>query len=518
MGLRFKLFGVTQTAQVREAFVWLTVLLGWSCLYGIGWAQSTSAEPLSKPKVATPSPNLHKPQAMVQAVHSQHAEKALSEQRPHEKIRVQKTPSTPKKSVALENFENLKNLDKLKRDKGAQVSKLEETGSKRSTLKNDVSESNRKQPASPANTEGRQTQTLSPSTAELRKSSSELNASTPSLPTEKEESLSEQSTQALKAPLTDNVFDKPPGADIGNTDNLPLSLNEAQQQASAQVSSNLMWRMVLSLVTVLFLMLAFVRWMLPKLMARYPEFFNRLQQQNQTHSSAVGLSPLKKQSEPSQSSTGPKKYLEKFQTQNKHFQVVTSTSLGKGKELHLVEIQGRQLVIATTPFSVTLLKDLTEPLESMDGRDGYWEEDKSLIQVLMSKTLPAQPVGTTGRLSKQAAEVFVSEASNDEEAGALAKYLKVDASLSSRRPLKPKPLASKVAIAESEDPNPVTLERQEQASPLSENPSAQETLYLKYLNPGPGPHDRLKQRLQSPVGVMIGDVEEIVLNDYDDTY
>ncbi|MGG2334407.1 hypothetical protein, partial [Salmonella enterica] len=56
----------------------------------------------------------------------------------------------------------------------------------------------------------------------------------------------------------------------------PLALSGAQSPALAH-SSGALWRIVLSLLTVLSLLLGFVKGVLPRLMARFPAFFERLQ-------------------------------------------------------------------------------------------------------------------------------------------------------------------------------------------------------------------------------------------------
>ena len=52
-------------------------------------------------------------------------------------------------------------------------------------------------------------------------------------------------------------------------------------------------------------------------------------------------------------------------------------SLGKGKELHLVEILGKQLIIATTPYTVNLITELGPDTETSRPLPELAEEESA---------------------------------------------------------------------------------------------------------------------------------------------
>jgi flagellar biogenesis protein FliO len=239
-------------------------------------------------------------------------------------------------------------------------------------------------------------------------------------------------------------------------------------------TSALGWfRMTISLIIVLSLALGGVRWLLPKLIARYPEFFERLKSrqltgqqlinphrstpviqpkhdyfannrqssQNTTftspspsimetsmntqiisqNSSPSVLTPLPEPSFANQaianqesvkqpcsqnpgsqnlSSQNPAASTQPLMTQpvstaltvsGQPMQVITSSSLEDGKALHLVDIQGRQFLVASTPDNITLLKDLTAPI---DDSEMPHSKNKSFA------TRPSQPYTMSTSLPK----------------------------------------------------------------------------------------------------------------------
>lgn len=195
-----------------------------------------------------------------------------------------------------------------------------------------------------------------------------------------------------------------------NYSHMPMEVFEAQRKASEEALHQLLWRVFGSLLVVLVLVVAFLKLGLPKLMEKYPGFFEGLKRRHQNrehqgkaykdkpprkglkeksrekpiddlylsgrmpdaHKQAVEsraktgtvkpaktsglLSPLAKLTK--KDTGGKRGYLEQLGKADDQFQIRTSQPLGKGKELHLVEIRGRQLVIATTPYTVNLITEL----------------------------------------------------------------------------------------------------------------------------------------------------------------
>jgi flagellar biogenesis protein FliO len=161
----------------------------------------------------------------------------------------------------------------------------------------------------------------------------------------------------------------------------PLPLNDDLSPV-ASTASHALIRVTLGLMVVLGLLLVFAKSVLPRLMARHPEFFERLKQKNQSPKEAELVIPApldipqsilanrqakkepprgrwfasRKQQKTEQghgSGTG------QIQISEKQFNILSSTPLGKDKDLHLVEIMGRQLIVATTPYTVSLIQDLS---------------------------------------------------------------------------------------------------------------------------------------------------------------
>ncbi len=154
----------------------------------------------------------------------------------------------------------------------------------------------------------------------------------------------------------------------------PLESSQGSDAPMNQSATQMMLRITLSLMAVLGLLLAFSRFVVPRVMARYPEFFDNLKQKNQPQALPLdipktvaeklaekniplGFSLFKPKTTPEP----VKNRLENIEMNGSHFTVLSSTALGKDKDLHLVEILGRQLVVATTPYTVSLIQDLSQP-------------------------------------------------------------------------------------------------------------------------------------------------------------
>jgi flagellar biogenesis protein FliO len=176
----------------------------------------------------------------------------------------------------------------------------------------------------------------------------------------------------------------------------PLALYQQNHDTAVQTSNNALLRIMVSLLVVLGLFSVFAKLLLPKLVARYPEFFEKLKQQQQERRQKTSekQAPTGEWRPQPKSMRGPMRDLPglepedritisptfaqsrligktnmksskqdnpaRFALGGQHFQVVSSVDLGHGKELHLVEVSGRQLVVATTPDAVTLIKDLKD--------------------------------------------------------------------------------------------------------------------------------------------------------------
>ncbi len=214
-------------------------------------------------------------------------------------------------------------------------------------------------------------------------------------------------TASVSAKLDDHSQPEAEALPIsGDPESEPLEVDSKRQAAAMQASIGGLLRIFFSLGIVLALAVAFMKILLPKLMDRYPDFFDRLREGrqwvgergndpffawprpvsvpvatqaplaadasslNRTITSTVGISsstaetsrvtPAKAQPLIPRADSGKKNYLERLQVGGDYFQVLQTTELGKGKELHLVELKGKQFLVATTPYTVTLLKDFSD--------------------------------------------------------------------------------------------------------------------------------------------------------------
>lgn len=153
----------------------------------------------------------------------------------------------------------------------------------------------------------------------------------------------------------------------------PLDLT-GNEQAATGTATNMMIRVTLGLMVVLGMLLVFSKKVMPRLLARHPEFFENLKQKQsepapldipQTIAEKLAEKKApKKRSLFSVANNQPAKTSVPQQPNTldlngKQFSVLSSTAIGKDKDLLLVEIMGRQLVVATTPYTVSLIQDLT---------------------------------------------------------------------------------------------------------------------------------------------------------------
>lgn len=170
---------------------------------------------------------------------------------------------------------------------------------------------------------------------------------------------------------------------------LPLELS-GEESPLSDTATNALIRITAGLMAVLGLLLVFAKVVLPRLMARHPEFFENLRRKNQQKLEQGPLDipktmaeKLAERKEPrklnlfgnrkksaSKQPPAPASVPERIEINGKQFNVLSSTPLGKDKDLHLVEIMGRQLVVATTPYTVSLIQDLT----GTDSPKPYGEE------------------------------------------------------------------------------------------------------------------------------------------------
>lgn len=300
-------------------------------------------------------------------------------------------------------------------------------------------------------------------------------------------------------------------ANPGDPESQPLNMDENTRAQAVHTSTGSLLRIVLSLLGVLALFVGFVRVVLPRLMDRYPEFFENLKRQSEQKAQRNAFFtetgkeqwPLKSDQRresrffaPANSETVSKKnYLERMNMNGDHFNVLTSTSLGKGKELHLVEIRGRQFMVATTPYTVTLLKDLTDESEPGSALEPSIASLPS-IPSLMDESLRAGESRFAGDVPQRSETVaYVSESHGSV-------------------PPKSNPYASVPASS-----RPGLTRQAPQAAHADE-------VYLKYLNPASPvrPSSPVGQGYTPPAGSSslqppYVDAEEVVvLEDYDDTY
>lgn len=284
---------------------------------------------------------------------------------------------------------------------------------------------------------------------------------------------------------------------IGDEENLPIFLDAEQSQSNGLTPSGLAWRMGIGLLTVLGLFFAFTRWVLPK----WAEKFNRTPDES---TDLLGLKKLNRPTKP-QLPQGWK---------DARFNVITSSPLGKDKELHLVEIGGHYLILATSPYTVTLIQDLTD---NHGSRPPMSELDNLMEQV--SKRMAPESDRGWREIENQSSwtePVFFRLGSRS---GA-GERLKLETH-SAERAIRPKPLADKVPES-TQSASWETTGYSEDAGG-GEFIHRREPLHMRYLQAKKGEHESLRPSQQEtlPPGLraLYQDAEDVViLDDYDDVY
>lgn len=155
------------------------------------------------------------------------------------------------------------------------------------------------------------------------------------------------SLQGMAAPTTLPSKTSPPVIEITDSEEGPgIPLDQLhQEQAKHPTEDGTLPRMLASLVVVVLLLYGSLKVGLPKLVERYPNLFQSLRNKGEAipFLSLENFQALKKAA--GQATLSPED----------RFKVITSKVIGVGKELHLVEIKGRQLVIGSTAQQMTLL-------------------------------------------------------------------------------------------------------------------------------------------------------------------
>ena len=307
-----------------------------------------------------------------------------------------------------------------------------------------------------------------------------------------------------KISKTQKTPDKP-----GDPEAQPLDLSGQQQTVAMQSSTGSLMRIAFSLLAVLALFSAFAKLVLPRLMGRYPDFFENLQRQDGERRRGPAFQ------KPAGPKTESKKtYLERLNVNGDRFNVLTSMPLGKGKELHLVEIRGRQFVVATTPYTVSLLQDLTNAVDGAgpdvamydsEPLDGEFEEvyqpRPALIGMMGAEAAePDEEVGSPYASPKQISPMSETVAYLSDE-------------MPSAPAIKANPYASR--------PEP----KIDQRTPVAPPPASLDQTYLKYLDapvtvtPQSVTPTQASQPVDPPSEEAYVEAEEVVvLQDYDDTF
>lgn len=363
-----------------------------------------------------------------------------------------------------------------------------------------------------------------------------------------------------------------------NDETAPLTAAQKKQNPMQSAWIILIARLLLSLGVVLTL----VRFGLPWLIQRYPGFFDQLEQQTREQRdakimqsntprlrpdpkpvrppvqtpkpdearpgffAALGGSMLERNKAvkntarnlPIPAGESKKSFLEKVQMDGDHFNVLTSTHLGKGKELHLVEIRGRQLVVATTPYTVSLIKDLTEPMNGNAASNGQSQEPVSEEQIrgLLGSAQMDETGLSGGEASPEDIREWEEETDSYYNPGRTHAYLEDDPPFDPRA-LKTERQISLHAPRIERTPQPETSRKpfasKEAVAPAEANPL--DAIYKKYLDQS-GEYERLRAETQmdtiqqelnrdrrhprnhKPLPDTVDAEEVVVLEDYDDFY
>jgi hypothetical protein len=318
---------------------------------------------------------------------------------------------------------------------------------------------------------------------------------------------------------------------VGDPESEPLEPDAKAQAAAIQASIGGLLRIFFSLLLVLSLIVSFVKVLLPKLIDRYPDFFDKLREHKQWSTEKPGnLFTQWPKAEPKQAPAKPsqppvkqtestqlaewaqrkeptkKSYLERLQVAGDYFQVLQTTLLGKGKELHLVELKGKQFLVATTPYTVTLLKDLSEETSPAPQSVPALFPQPEAKQIAPARTpthTPVPPANTTQERSPVKSETIA--------------YLSDETPI--RRVSSPKPHATQPGAAQRPFRRPVTPQ-----FPAPPNEVYQQYLPQPSIAQTPAQRSTVHQPVVHTTAVpaiqpAYVDAEEVVvLEDYDDVY
>jgi flagellar biogenesis protein FliO len=178
----------------------------------------------------------------------------------------------------------------------------------------------------------------------------------------------------------------------------PLSVYERRHQAVERESGNALTRLLIGLAGVLALFAGFARWLLPRLMERYPAFFEALRQRRHSPGKDNAAADLQATFSPSKTD------LEEGEAPSPRLRVLTSTPLGTEQTLHLVDVSGRHLLIAAGASGAAVLKDVTDrPWPEEPGEKTAY----SSVPVRRPSALGWETLSASGTLAEPVPEVVV---------------------------------------------------------------------------------------------------------------
>jgi len=196
-----------------------------------------------------------------------------------------------------------------------------------------------------------------------------------------------------KPPSVSNLSKKQVKPTVIDPEEEPLSAYEAHHEQARQASGRSIGRLLLGLLAVLALFGGFARWGLPRLVARYPQFFAYWQRHSAGNVSAkepdktaesAGVSPVEHEISELVSPAGT-------------LRLLSSTLLNTSQELHLVEVGNRQLIIVSTMDGVSILCDLTAPVQKSVANPIH------TVQDLFPSIATQRPLSETATPSKTSA-------------------------------------------------------------------------------------------------------------------
>jgi flagellar biogenesis protein FliO len=154
---------------------------------------------------------------------------------------------------------------------------------------------------------------------------------------------------------------------------IPLSELNHYRETSV-TSDGSIPRILISLLIVLLTFLGLTKYGLPKLIQRFPQFFESLGSENSPSGKDKKVSPLS--------------FLRPLATMGgEKFKVLATTPLGPGKALYLVQVKDRQLALGVTPQEISLLTEWQVESESQTPAP---TEKRSASETSFT-TLPKQP-------------------------------------------------------------------------------------------------------------------------------